>query len=174
MPRVSRLESPMPWYRWYASRWRLDRLYQKLNLAEKGLLRELLDECYLEDSFPADPAVLAELIGGDCGAIKEMLPRVLPWFKPAENGQYSSPVIEEAVIEQNEYRQRQANRRLGLKGGSGTTAVNRGPGIKEKTVERKKDQKKAGMDSGELPEGSELYRTFLLQISDGAEEPEET
>ena len=174
MPRTSRLESPMPWYRWYASRWRLDRHYQRLSLAEKGLLRELLDECYLEGSFPADPIALVEFLGGELGAIKEMLPRVLPWFELSGQDQYSSPDIEEARIEQDEYRQRQAERRMGKKSGKGTTTVNRGSGGEEKRENKNKDQQKARLAPANLVGASELYRTFLLQLGGAAGESEET
>ncbi len=52
-------------YPWYIADWRDSETRISLNLAERGLYRELLDYCYLEGSLPADRDKIKLLSGAD-------------------------------------------------------------------------------------------------------------
>lgn len=58
----SRLE-PLPYYKWLWKDWRANRSVQRMSYIERGLYRELLDECWSEGSIPDDIESLAEICG---------------------------------------------------------------------------------------------------------------
>jgi uncharacterized protein YdaU (DUF1376 family) len=52
---------PLPYYRWYVGDHLALERVQALNYIEKGLYRQLLDECWRKGYIPDDPLRLAEL-----------------------------------------------------------------------------------------------------------------
>lgn len=105
MGRRSRLEKALPWYKWFPADWRGSRKVQRMGLAERGLYRELLDECYEKGSIPADPDEIAELMGMDLAEITPYLPVVLRCFRPDDaTGRLCNPKIEDIREEQMERR----------------------------------------------------------------------
>src|ERR1035437_5906376 len=52
-------------YPWYIADWRTSETRLSLNLAERGLYRELLDYCYLEGSLPEDRDRIKLISGAD-------------------------------------------------------------------------------------------------------------
>ena len=133
MPRTSRLDVPFRWYPWTPLDWKADRHFQRLSWAEKGFLRELMDECYLERAIPSEVGRIAHLMAADAQEVEEILPKVLGWFEPSTDGSLICPWIEAVRAEQDEARLRQANRRRGGGEVFPTTADNRGPVGKETT-----------------------------------------
>jgi len=59
----------LPYYKWYWQDWRANRKTQRMGYVERGLYRELLDECWVEGSIPSDVASLAEI----CGCPKDVM-----------------------------------------------------------------------------------------------------
>jgi uncharacterized protein YdaU (DUF1376 family) len=59
----------LPYYKWFWQDWRANRKAQRMSYIERGLYRELLDECWVEGSIPNDIASLAEI----CGCPKEVM-----------------------------------------------------------------------------------------------------
>jgi uncharacterized protein YdaU (DUF1376 family) len=59
----------LPYYKWFWQDWRANRKTQRMGYVERGLYRELLDECWVEGSIPNDIAILAEI----CGCPKDVM-----------------------------------------------------------------------------------------------------
>lgn len=53
----------LPYYKWYWQDWRANRKVQRMSFIERGLYRELLDECWIEGSIPNDIDELADICG---------------------------------------------------------------------------------------------------------------
>jgi len=138
---TSKLDTPLPWFPWYPQEWRSDRRFQKLTWEEKGLIRELIDDCYLNRTIPADLDGIAHLLVVDPGEIRTLLPRVMPWFEPAGEGLLQCPWIEKVRAAQDEGRLRQAQRRLKGIPDPWFTPVNHGD-EGEKCRGKEKDQRK--------------------------------
>jgi uncharacterized protein YdaU (DUF1376 family) len=54
---------PLPYYKWFWQDWRANRKAQRMSYIERGLYRELLDECWVEGFIPNDISTLAEICG---------------------------------------------------------------------------------------------------------------
>lgn len=62
-------------YMWSVSDWRTDEMFTDLDYYQKGIFRELIDECWVRGSIPSDPQKLAALL-------REPLENFLPaWGK---------------------------------------------------------------------------------------------
>ena len=152
MAYTSKLDSPLPWYSWCPADLRCDRRFNKLGWGEKGLVRELIDDCYLNRTIPADLVGIAKFLDVDPSEIRDLLPRVMPWFEPAGEGLLQCPLIEKIRANQDEGRLRQSLRRSS-KGSfdPGSSTVNHGNGGEKRTGE-KKDQKKREKSSSTCTE----------------------
>ena len=53
----------LPYYKWFWQDWRANRKIQRMSYIERGLYRELLDECWVEGSIPNDIKELADICG---------------------------------------------------------------------------------------------------------------
>ena len=53
----------LPWYRWFCADWLSSETRLGMDLAARGVYRDLLDYHYQEGSIPAEPAVLARFLG---------------------------------------------------------------------------------------------------------------
>ena len=51
----------LPYYKWFWQDWRSNRKVIRMNYIERGLYRELLDECWIEGSVPDDIEELADI-----------------------------------------------------------------------------------------------------------------
>lgn len=74
--------SPMQEYLWNPSQWQGSRKVQKMNWAERGLYRELMDECYLHGAIPRDAEGIADMLGEEVSVISELWPKVSRCFDP--------------------------------------------------------------------------------------------
>lgn len=59
----------LPYYKWFWQDWRANRKAQRMSYIERGLYRELLDECWVEGYIPNDLSILAEI----CGCPKDVM-----------------------------------------------------------------------------------------------------
>jgi len=62
---------PLPYYKWYWLDWRGNRTVQRMNYIERGLYRELLDECWSEGGIPNDIEMLADICGCPCDVMAD-------------------------------------------------------------------------------------------------------
>lgn len=53
----------LPYYKWFWQDWRANRKIQRMSYIERGLYRELLDECWVEGFIPNDIDQLADICG---------------------------------------------------------------------------------------------------------------
>lgn len=53
----------LPYYKWFWQDWRANRKIQRMSYVERGLYRELLDECWVEGFIPNDIKELADICG---------------------------------------------------------------------------------------------------------------
>lgn len=102
--KYSRLDKPLDWYQWNPLQWQSSRRVQRMSWAQRGIYRELMDECYLKGTIPADPEAVAKLLGEALEDIQEHLPAVLRCFEQAGEGRLMSPTIEDMRERQNEVR----------------------------------------------------------------------
>lgn len=109
----SRLTQPLPWYQWNPTQWQGSRKVQRMTWAQRGLYRELIDECWIKGSVPSTVNGIAEMFGVDEPEITPLLPQILKCFDLHEDETMTSPFIEEARAEADAFRLSQANRRLG-------------------------------------------------------------
>lgn len=57
------IDKPLSYYKWFWQDFRANRKVQRMNYIERGLYRELLDECWADGSLPNDIPELAEICG---------------------------------------------------------------------------------------------------------------
>lgn len=75
---------PLPYYPWFVKDFRANRKVQRMNYIERGLYRELLDECWEEGVIPDDPLKLAEICNCPPGVMVEAWPKIRPCFTATE------------------------------------------------------------------------------------------
>ncbi len=75
---------PLPYYRWYTRDYRASRHANALTYIDRGLLRELLDECWEEGFIPDDLKKLAEICRCPVGVMSRAWPRLQAFFHPLE------------------------------------------------------------------------------------------
>ena len=113
---MAKIQAPLPFYPWYITRYRAHRKANRLTYIERGLYRELLDECWEEGAIPDDISVLAEIARCPVGVMAEAWPNIRPCFEPVEgmDGMFlQSPRLEQIRTEQDAYRLKQSQRRKG-------------------------------------------------------------
>lgn len=76
-------EPALTWYPWHWKDWRSNRKVQRMTVTERGIYRELLDECWVEGSIPSDLQSLADIVGCDLPTIEAAWARVAPCFTEA-------------------------------------------------------------------------------------------
>lgn len=54
---------PLPYYKWFWQDFRASRTVQRMTYTQRGLYRDLLDECWAEGSIPCDVESMAEICG---------------------------------------------------------------------------------------------------------------
>jgi len=73
-------QNDLEWYPWYWQRWQRSRRVLRLSLAERGLYRELLDECWRTGWIPDDAGKLAELVFAPQRDVARLWRKVRPFF----------------------------------------------------------------------------------------------
>jgi hypothetical protein len=116
---------------------------------ERGLYRELLDECWEEGQIPDDVSKLAEIARCPVGVMAEAWPNLKPCFRPTEglDGMFlQSPRMEQVRTEQDAFRLKQSQRRKG-------TTVNHGQPRSSIIVKKSKEEKGNALvtQAAELP-----------------------
>jgi uncharacterized protein YdaU (DUF1376 family) len=76
----------LPYYRWHWRDYRANRKVQSMTYTERGLYRELLDECWAEGFIPDDLDALAEICGCPRDVLEGSWPKLRPCFTEASPG----------------------------------------------------------------------------------------
>lgn len=97
----TRLNGPMPYYKWLALDYRASRNANALTWIERGLYRELLDECWLEGGIPERLEKLAEICRCPLPIMADAWRNLGPMFSAASSvpGLISHPKIEDQRTE---------------------------------------------------------------------------
>ncbi len=77
-------QKPLPYYRWYVQDYRASRNANALTWQQRGIYRELLDECWVEGCIPDDAERLAEIARVPLGVMAEAWPTLRKLFTPAD------------------------------------------------------------------------------------------
>jgi uncharacterized protein YdaU (DUF1376 family) len=78
-----------PAFQEYAAAMLSRREYRAMGLAERGLLYSLRLECWVNQTVPADPAILAKVLGYSAEEIRAVLPAVMAFFTVAGDELFS-------------------------------------------------------------------------------------
>ena len=73
-------KKPLPYLRWYVTDYRASRNANRLTWQERGIYRELLDECWTEGCIPDDPERLADIARCPRGVMAEAWPNLRGLF----------------------------------------------------------------------------------------------
>lgn len=79
-----------PAFQEYAADMLARREYRAMTLAERGLLYSLRLECWVNRTAPADPAILAKVLGYSADEVRAALPAVLAFFTVSGDEVFSS------------------------------------------------------------------------------------
>lgn len=71
---------PLPYYRWFWQDWRANRNVQRMTYVERGLYRELLDECWAEGFIPTEMQDLADICDCPVDVMLDAWPRLEKCF----------------------------------------------------------------------------------------------
>lgn len=105
---------PLAWYPWYWKEWRLNRKVKRMNMTERGIYRELLDECWIEGSLPSDLDGLAEIAGCPLAQMRAAWPALQSSFTERPDGRIVNDKIARVHAAQFEAYERQV--KAGKKG----------------------------------------------------------
>ena len=78
-----------PAFQEYAAAMLSRREYRAMTLAERGLLYSLRLECWVNRTAPADPCILAKVLGYSADKVRTALPAVLAFFTVAGDELFS-------------------------------------------------------------------------------------
>ena len=87
-------DKALPYYRWYVQDYRGSRSVQRLTWQERGIYRDLIDECWDKGCIPDDPAALADVVGCQVEEMAEAWPRIRRLFEEYGDGLLYSPRLE--------------------------------------------------------------------------------
>lgn len=82
--------------------------YRTMTLAERGLLYSMRLECWVNDLLPADPGMLAKVLGFTPGEVEKALPAVMPLFANVD-GFLVSPELDNYKIHLADSRKRMSD-----------------------------------------------------------------
>lgn len=81
----------LPYYRWHWRDYRANRKVQRMTYIERGLYRELLDECWAEGFIPDDLDALAEICACPKQVLEDCWPKLRACFVEASPGTLINP-----------------------------------------------------------------------------------
>lgn len=105
----------LPYYKWFWQDWRANRIVQRMTYIQKGLYRELLDECWAEGSIPDDVSELAFICNCPVEVMADAWQVLSKCFEGAANGRLVNERLERERTEKD--RQRLVRAEAGKKGG---------------------------------------------------------
>lgn len=171
--------APLGYYKWHWQTWRANRKVQRMNYIERGLYRELLDECWAEGFIPDDIEKLADICGCPVDVLANAWQVLSKCFANAGNGFLYNERLEQERTDMDKTRANRA--RAGAAGGrakasngaasdgncqanaSNSLANASKSHIEEKRREENKKTLSSGDDRERIPYDSvfETYETVL-------------
>lgn len=113
-------KKPLPYLRWYVTDYRASRNANRLTWQERGIYRELLDECWIEGNIPDDVARLADIARCPIGVMAETWPNIKPLFCECDWGDGMYLTSRRLEIERSEEDRRRVAMSQGGKKGAAT------------------------------------------------------
>lgn len=107
--------APLGYYKWHWQTWRANRKVQRMNYIERGLYRELLDECWAEGFIPDDIEKLADICGCPVDVLANAWQVLSKCFANAGNGFLYNERLEQERTDMDKTRANRA--RAGAAGG---------------------------------------------------------
>jgi len=98
----------LPYYRWHWRDYRANRKVQRMTYTERGLYRELLDECWAEGFIPDDLRALAEICNCPREVMNACWPNLRVCFVEAAPGTLINPRMDRERTEKDAERARKA------------------------------------------------------------------
>lgn len=108
-------ERTLPYYKWFWQDWRANRKIQRMSYIERGLYRELLDECWAEGSIPNDIDELADICGCPADVMASAWQVLSKCFIEIDNGRLINEKLHSLRTEKDAERAKKALN--GQKGG---------------------------------------------------------
>lgn len=105
----------LPYYRWWVQDYRGSRNVQRLTWQEKGIYRELIDECWDKGSIPDDLTALADIVGCAETDMAGAWTKLRRLFEVNADGMLVSPRLEKERSAED--RERLVKAAAGRKGG---------------------------------------------------------
>lgn len=96
-----------PAFQEYAATMMARTQYRVMTLAERGLLYSIRLECWVNKTVPADPHMLARVLGYDAGEVVNALPGVMPFFT-SDGREISCPELDDYRAHLAAIRERQS------------------------------------------------------------------
>jgi len=84
-PRKRNPSEPLPYFKWYPLSYRASHRVRALSALQRGLYRELLDECWLKGGIADDPPQLARVCGVKPSVFVENWPKIRDLFIEVPN-----------------------------------------------------------------------------------------
>ena len=105
-----------PWYPWYVNDYRASRRVKKLDVTQRGIYGELLDECWIKGRIPADDLdALADIADCPVELMAENWPKVRRMFEPTPDSKGAFLLSPRLEIERQKMTELQEKRSRGGK-----------------------------------------------------------
>lgn len=165
-------KKPLPYLRWYVTDYRASRNANKLSWEERGLYRELLDECWVEGCIPDDAERLADIARCPRGVMAEAWPNIRHLFAPVEGLDGMYVTSRRLELERSEEDARRV--RLSLAGAKGAQArlskAKQGLAPSSSSEQFRAEQSSSAASGEAAPEGaspSPDWRKVLSEAGNG-------
>lgn len=133
------IDRTLPYYKWFWQDWRANRKIQRMTYIQRGLYRELLDECWVEGSIPNDIKELADICGCPNDVMADAWQVLSSCFELLDDGRLINEKLHSLRTEKDVERLKKAEN--GKKGGLAKAIGKQVPSnchIEEKRKEEKK------------------------------------
>lgn len=133
------IDRTLPYYKWFWQDWRANRKIQRMTYIQRGLYRELLDECWVEGSIPNDIKELADICGCPNDVMADAWQVLSSCFELLDDGRLINGKLHSLRTEKDVERLKKAEN--GKKGGLAKAIGKQVPSnchIEEKRKEEKK------------------------------------
>lgn len=165
---VLMIDRTLPYYKWFWQDWRANRKIQRMSYIERGLYRELLDECWVEGAIPNDIAELADICGCPEQVMADAWQVLASCFELLEDGKLINAKLHSLRTEKDVERLKKAEN--GKKGGLAKSLKTNEIVASAKQVlsnchieEKRKEDKRKEDKKLSTPEGvsESLWKDFL-------------
>ncbi len=150
----------LPYYRFYVIDFRASRRVQALTYIERGLYRDLIDECWLRGGIPDNVPALAAICLCPVGVMQKAWPKLAGFFSPMDghDGVLSSERLE---IERTETDSRRTQ--ASLAGKRSVNARQRVANAPSTTVERPSTSSSSSSSSSKAKQSSSRAAPLVTQ-----------